>query len=163
RKENREEVVLVGRREKRQVNNFIPSGPQLNNIFVGDRIPRQPPSFCPDGEENRPCDPKSPFRTYSGWCNNLGKPHFGKDLTPFNRLLAPKYEDGISRPRSTSVSGQPLPSPRAISTFIHADVSRLHNRYALMVMQYGQFLDHDITLTPVHKGRVHVEVTRRRC
>ena len=91
------ESTVEARRVKRQITpqgNFVPSAaPQFNQIFVGDRIPR-PPGNCPDAEDNRPCDPKSPFRTYSGWCNNLDKPQYGKDLTPFNRLLAPKYEDG---------------------------------------------------------------------
>ena len=58
----------------------------------------------------------------------------------------------ISRPRFRSVGNKPLPSPRLVSIVVHADVSHLHSRYTLMLMQYGQFLDHDITLTPVNKG-----------
>ena len=58
----------------------------------------------------------------------------------------------ISRPRfRSSESGKALPSPRLVSIVVHADVSHLHGRYTLMLMQYGQFLDHDITLTPINK------------
>ena len=57
----------------------------------------------------------------------------------------------ISRPRFRALSGNPLPSPRLVSIVIHADVSHLHGRYTLMLMQYGQFLDHDLTLTPINK------------
>ena len=51
---------------------------------------------CQRKEEGQTCDPKTPFRTYSGWCNNLNYPHFGKALSPFNRLLASSYDDGKS-------------------------------------------------------------------
>ena len=61
----------------------------------------------------------------------------------------------ISRPRfRSSESGKALPSPRLVSIVVHADVSHLHGRYTLMLMQYGQFLDHDITLTPINKVRL---------
>lgn len=59
---------------------------------------------------------------------------------------------GISKPRSRSITGVPLPNPRIVSTVVHPDISNLHTRYTLMVMQYAQFLDHDLTMTPVHKG-----------
>ena len=35
----------------------------------------------------------------------------------------------FSRPRSGSVGGKPLPSPRLVSIVVHADVSHLHSRY----------------------------------
>lgn len=113
------------------------------------------PSMCaaPIAEDGHACDPSSPFRTFSGHCNNLRKPSLGKSLSTFNRLLPPAYENGVNRPRLTSVTGTPLPSPRLVSTMIHADISNLHTRYSLMVMQFAQFLDHDLTFTPVHRGK----------
>ena len=54
-------------------------------------------------------------------------------------------------PRSRSTLGSPLPSPRLVSVNIHNDVSAPHVRYSLMVMQYAQFLDHDVTHTPVNR------------
>lgn len=105
---------------------------------------------CP--VDDSPCDPTTPYRTLSGHCNNLRNPSLGKSLTTFARLLPPVYEDGVSKARITSVTGVPLPNPRVISTVIHPDISNLHNRYTLMVMQFAQFLDHDLTMTPIHKG-----------
>ncbi|KAL6261733.1 hypothetical protein P5V15_006822 [Pogonomyrmex californicus] len=105
---------------------------------------------CP--VDDSPCDPTTPYRTLSGHCNNLRNPSLGKSLTTFARLLPPAYEDNVSKPRSTSVTGAPLPNPRVVSTVIHPDISNLHNRYTLMVMQFAQFLDHDLTMTPIHKG-----------
>lgn len=50
---------------------------------------------CPN-EEIGPCDPTSPYRTYTGHCNNLEHPTLGKSLTTFARLLPAVYENGIS-------------------------------------------------------------------
>lgn len=48
---------------------------------------------CP-GEEDGPCDPRTPYRTFSGHCNNLERPHLGKGLITFSRLLPSVYENG---------------------------------------------------------------------
>lgn len=52
-----------------------------------------------------------------------------------------------------------LPSPRLVSIVVHADVSHLHGRYTLMLMQFGQFLDHDVSLTPVNKVLIVIDTS----
>ncbi|XP_054289704.1 uncharacterized protein LOC129004994 [Macrosteles quadrilineatus] len=103
-------------------------------------------------EEQGPCDPRSPYRSFSGHCNNLERPNLGRSVTTFARLLPSVYENGISSPRVTSVTGVALPSPRLVSSTVHPDISNLHSRYTLMVMQLAQFIDHDLTFTPVQRG-----------
>ncbi|XP_036149555.1 LOW QUALITY PROTEIN: uncharacterized protein LOC105828648 [Monomorium pharaonis] len=126
----------------------------LQNVDITGFLNHKPTNHeeveCP--VDNSRCDPTTPYRTLSGHCNNLRNPSLGKSLTTFARLLPPAYEDGVSKPRSNSVTGASLPNPRVISTVIHPDISNLHNRYTLMVMQFAQFLDHDLTMTPIHKG-----------
>lgn len=125
----------------------------LQSVDIGGFIGQDlGPTIEPQCDENGRCDPDNPFRSYTGYCNNLRNPNLGKSLTTFARLLPPVYEDGVSRPRINSVTGTPLPSPRVVSTVIHPDISNLHTRYTLMVMQFAQFLDHELTMTPIHKG-----------
>lgn len=122
----------------------------VNTLLSGSISPISLEPQCEDF--TAPCDPTTPFRSLTGHCNNLRNPEWGQSLTTFNRLLPPVYEDGISRPRINSVTGLPLPNPRTVSSLIHPDISNLHTRYTLMTMQFAQFLDHDITMTPIHKG-----------
>lgn len=122
----------------------------LNSLLSGSISPVSLEPQCEDF--SAPCDPSTPFRALTGHCNNLRNPDWGKSLTTFSRLLPSVYEDGVSRPRATSVTGNPLPNPRTVSSLIHPDISNLHTRYTLMTMQYAQFLDHDLTMTPIHKG-----------
>lgn len=152
------------RRRKRQVfDNNLNSGfngqddftNTLQNIdissFASGSI--SPVTLEPQCEDlSAPCDTSTPFRTFTGYCNNLRNPALGQSLTVFARLLPSNYEDGVSKPRLTATNGAPLPGPRTVSTLIHPDISNLHTRYSLMTMQYAQFLDHDLTMTPIHKG-----------
>ena len=38
------------------------------------------------------------YRTFDGTCNNLQHPMWGASLTPFKRLLPPRYENGFNTP-----------------------------------------------------------------
>ncbi|RUS85745.1 hypothetical protein EGW08_006459, partial [Elysia chlorotica] len=96
------------------------------------------------------CDSSYPYRSFDGSCNNLANPSYGQTGSAFRRILAPAYGgDGTgSTPRLSASSGGDLPNPRAISVLIHDPADFTHDSFTQMVMQWGQFLDHDITDTP---------------
>lgn len=60
------------------------------------------------------------------------------------RFLPPIYGDGIQSIRR-SITGGPLPSPRLISAIIHKDKDVPLESVTHMLMQWGQFIDHDLT------------------
>ncbi|XP_019615365.1 PREDICTED: uncharacterized protein LOC109463095 [Branchiostoma belcheri] len=88
------------------------------------------------------------FRSANGRCNNRHNPLWGSSEEPLIRLLEPEYGDGLMTPRRTGHDGAPLPSARLVSTTMHEDLRKSSLVNTHMVMQFGQFLDHDITLTP---------------
>ncbi|CAH1785404.1 unnamed protein product [Owenia fusiformis] len=91
------------------------------------------------------------YRTPDGQCNNLKNSSFGRAEFPFIRYLPADYGDGLSTGRLANDGGQ-LPNPRLISREIHTDFNSVSGRITHMVMQWGQFLDHDITRTPMSSG-----------
>ena len=105
---------------------------------------------CIPGEQS--CDESATFRTYNGRCNNLENPSWGESNTPHRRLLPPQYEDSISIPRQKSVRGSKLPNARKVSQEIHTNEHVPDPKFTLMLMQWGQFLDHDMTHTPMIRG-----------
>ncbi|CAG9812565.1 unnamed protein product [Phaedon cochleariae] len=84
------------------------------------------------------------YRTADGTCNNLSEPWKGSSLLPLVRFLPPFYEDGVQSIRRSVVGGL-LPSPRQISVRIHREKNRETQGVTLMFMQWGQFIDHDVT------------------
>lgn len=91
----------------------------------------------------------SPFRRIDGRCNNLEHAYWGSSDTAYQRVSLPDYGDGISTPRESSGGGN-LPSARLVSSTISPEGTHTqHPSLSLMVMQWGQFLDHDLTLTPM--------------
>uniref|UniRef100_A0A8C3TFJ7 Peroxidasin like n=1 Tax=Chelydra serpentina TaxID=8475 RepID=A0A8C3TFJ7_CHESE len=92
------------------------------------------------------------YRSYDGTCNNLQHPVWGASLIAFERILKPVYENGFNLPRSVShdslYNGFPLPLPRLISTeMVGTETITPDDRYTHMLMQWGQFLDHDLDQT----------------
>ena len=116
---------------------------------------------CLDAREEVDCT-DIPFfdtiRTPDGTCNNLDEPTRGASFTSFQRLLPAHYEDGLSQLHGFWQSKMtdnyfrdgpftpPYPSARLVSSTIIRD--RLENDTQLthLVMQWGQFLDHDLDL-----------------
>ncbi|KAF4516770.1 hypothetical protein B566_EDAN004609 [Ephemera danica] len=100
---------------------------------------------CPPFLSNVECRPGK-YRRYDGLCTNLQHPTWGATMTPFTRLVGPLYADGISAPR-ISVTGRQLPLPRIVSRTVHPDEGFHDHAGTVMVVAWGQFMDHDYTLT----------------
>lgn len=98
------------------------------------------------------------FRTIDGTCNNLQKPLLGSSGTAFKRLVPPVYEDGINSLRGTLQAQNkfptfspflpPNPSARFISETVILNISQDELPFTHILMQWGQFLDHDLDLGP---------------
>ncbi|KAH8316805.1 hypothetical protein KR074_009084 [Drosophila pseudoananassae] len=91
----------------------------------------------------------SRYRSIDGTCNNLRNPTWGASLTAFRRLAPPIYENGFSMPvgwtKGMLYSGHAKPSARLVSTSLVATKDITPDaRITHMVMQWGQFLDHDL-------------------
>ena len=89
------------------------------------------------------------YRSYEGFCNNEENHLWGASLTPFRRLLPPQYEDGIHLPigwfADRLYSGFTKPNARRVSQqLIGSKKVSEDERHSHMLMQFGQFLDHDI-------------------
>uniref|UniRef100_A0A0P5ACT7 Double oxidase: two peroxidase domains n=1 Tax=Daphnia magna TaxID=35525 RepID=A0A0P5ACT7_9CRUS len=94
------------------------------------------------------CDPTYMYRTFDGTCNNLNFPRFGQAGTIFQRLMGPAtYANDLSAIRLAK-SGNRLPSTRLISTKVTVNSSFFDYDASLITMQWGQFMDHDLTQTP---------------
>ncbi|XP_043280345.1 peroxidase-like isoform X2 [Venturia canescens] len=98
------------------------------------------------------CPPASlRFRTVDGSCNNLRELWWGSAMSTMVRFVPAAYHDGIQEIRR-SVNGHPLPSPRDVSNIIHEDRNVSLDTITHMLMQWGQFVDHDITATAQSTG-----------
>ncbi|XP_021374446.1 myeloperoxidase-like [Mizuhopecten yessoensis] len=103
----------------------------------------------------------SKYRRINGTCNNIQNPLWGSTGTPQVRLLDAEYEDGIGAVRTTGVNGD-LPSARTLSITVLRNESDPQTPddpiRSVMVTVWGQFLDHDLTETPMTKGRKDTNV-----
>jgi len=97
------------------------------------------------------CNPNLKFRSFDGSCNNLKNPNFGRTGTPYQRILLPEYAPGsLDLPRKSTVRNIELPSARDVSNALSVGDNKADTDNTILVMQMGQFIDHDITHTPNH-------------
>eukprot|EP00457_Paulinella_chromatophora_P001114 gb/GEZN01001116.1/.p1 GENE.gb/GEZN01001116.1/~~gb/GEZN01001116.1/.p1 ORF type:complete len:597 (-),score=45.00 gb/GEZN01001116.1/:293-2083(-) len=92
----------------------------------------------------------SPARSFDGSNNSEKDTKCGAENTVFTRLVRNSYPDGRGD-KSPSEAFQERPNPRDVSRILFSQPTTIaKNRYGLssMVWQWGQFIDHDITLTP---------------
>ncbi|KAJ8984680.1 hypothetical protein NQ317_015772 [Molorchus minor] len=112
--------------------------------FPGSFRPRQLQDECPLKGIPRCPTASRRYRTADGSCNNLRDPWKGSAMLPMHRFLPPAYDDGIQSVRR-SVFGTLLPSARDISSRIHPDKNHEIPTVTLIFVQWGQFIDHDVT------------------
>lgn len=95
------------------------------------------------------------YRSYDGTGNNLVQPQFGAVGGKLLRLVAPAYSDGVSAP-----SGSLRPTPRVISNALCQQVAPRPDGsgYTSMLFQWGQFLDHDLSLTTAGEEAVPIPI-----
>ncbi|MBK8501861.1 MAG: hypothetical protein IPL46_06430 [Saprospiraceae bacterium] len=86
-------------------------------------------------------------RTYTGTSNNLYNPDWGASGARVMNITASEFFDGVAQP-----SGPDRPNARTISNEIFAQTESIHDVLNLSAYAWGwgQFIDHDITLSPDH-------------
>ena len=98
------------------------------------------------------------YRMIDGTCNNLCNITTGASFTPHTRFGPTAYEPGF-QPRQFSVikAGSPskrlfLPNARQVSKKAFGNVEAQAQNFTHVTMTWGQFMDHDITLTEFTVG-----------
>ncbi|CAK1546926.1 unnamed protein product [Leptosia nina] len=121
----------------------FPSVSALRQSPLLEQCPLRGPPKCPPASKR--------YRTHDGTCNNVNRPRWGSTMTPVQRFLPPVYSDGIQAPRR-SVFGSFLPSAREISALVHEDQNVENPGITHLLMQWGQFLDHDMVSSSQSRG-----------
>ncbi|XP_038067020.1 lactoperoxidase-like [Patiria miniata] len=86
------------------------------------------------------------YRTIDGTCNNVAKSTQGSAGTAQKRIPEINaYDDGLSEPRTLSVSGGPLPNARDVSRTVFNTHRRMVRDFTQMGMNIGQLADHDVS------------------
>ena len=115
---------------------------------------------CPDPIGVRLKCLKYKFRTFDGTCNNLCNTKLGAIDRPLRRLPSlanpTAYEPNFQPRSSSAVAGKTLPNARNISLIVFssttADINNTAPDFTHVTMTWGQFMDHDVTLTDLISG-----------
>ncbi|GFS67766.1 peroxidasin homolog [Nephila pilipes] len=93
------------------------------------------------------------YRKIDGTCNNQVHPTWGKSGTPFVRMVAPDYSDGVSSVR-VSKSGEPLPNPRYLSHKLYSKNMKPDLNITLLLVTFGLLIDHDMVQTAINTNSI---------
>uniref|UniRef100_A0A3Q3ITN6 Uncharacterized protein n=1 Tax=Monopterus albus TaxID=43700 RepID=A0A3Q3ITN6_MONAL len=98
------------------------------------------------------------YRSITGECNNRQHPRWGAANIPYSRWLPPEYEDVWGAPRGWDLEHTyhniSLPPVRVqqqhsvIVLFTHNDDISLDSGLSHLLVEWGQWIDHDMVLTP---------------
>jgi len=117
-------------------------------IVNGQKVNHYPRNNVPF--KNGDCNTNE-YRNINGTCNNLSSLEWGAADIMLRRQIAPQYDDALNTP-----NGIDRLSPRAISNIVFAQDSTTEQdeKLSAFVYSWGQFLDHDISLTPEGEAEV---------
>nr|XP_061798646.1 thyroid peroxidase-like [Nerophis lumbriciformis] len=117
-------------------------------------------SGCPPPAHPTDCQYShlSKYRSINGMCNNRYNHYWGASNIPLVRWLPPQYEDGVRQPKGWNkgrlYNGFELPMPKEVSKNIIESATKCKDdTYSHMLVEWGQYIDHDITLTPQSPGK----------
>ena len=98
------------------------------------------------------------WRSYDGTGNNISNPIWGSAGIALRRKGTSDYKDGSS---SLAVRGSSNPNPRVVSNSICTMVENNKNEFKLsdMIWVWGQFLDHEVDLTPDNSSEPEYIIT----
>ena len=98
-------------------------------------------------------------RSITGWGNNLLRPELGMAETQLLRKAAVEFDFAMSGSMT-----EELPDARTVSNLLHRQIETTPNAALAtdMLWQWGQFLDHDISLTPstITSSRASIPIPR---
>ena len=130
----------------------------LNVLFSSNALKKLAVSARCERKKIPTCLPayKAKYRTIDGTCNNIYNPLFGAAPTALNRLVPAKYfdreglNDPIGFPGQFNVPDIPATLKVARAFIIEQfKPERLKStKFSHALMQFGQFLDHDLDLSP---------------
>ncbi|XP_028305203.1 eosinophil peroxidase isoform X2 [Gouania willdenowi] len=95
------------------------------------------------------------YRSITGECNNRKYPRWGSANIPYSRWLPPEYEDVWGTPRGWGLertfNNATLPPVRLVSQevlFTHNTNISEDSTLSHLLVDWGQWIDHDVVLTP---------------
>jgi hypothetical protein len=128
--------------------------------FTGSGLPDIAVTRLQDGHSvnilhNQPEDTSGNIRSYDGSGNNGANSNWGKAGTNLLRIGPAAYSDGVS-----ALGGAGRPGARDISNAVSAQSADVPNALNLSdwIYGWGQFIDHDLDLTPVGNEPINISV-----